>query len=178
MPQFSNETIAILDIAQEIFDEVHGTDITAMLAPNIWGKKYDSPLEEHFHIALLTVAKATSEKLYIANNHTVGKYRVDFLLTKNGTFYVIAEIDGHEFHDKNKQQREYEKRRDRYFAINGYKALHYAGTEIYRNPWIAAAEVIATTIDVPPKEIVDLIKNAVDLYWPKLTRSGLNEGSK
>ncbi len=79
------------------------------------------------------------------------KYRVDFLVSRTWSYRekglhdsVIVELDGHEFHDKDKRQRSYEKARDRYLTRQGYKVLHYTGSDLVRDPFRVAHEVMDT----------------------------------
>lgn len=83
--------------------------------------------------------------IYVYPQHKVGKYRVDFLINhqhRDESQQIIVELDGHEFHDKNKKQRAYEKARDRYLAQQGYKIFHYTGSEVYSDPYGVAEEVL------------------------------------
>lgn len=54
---------------------------------------------------------------------------------------LIIECDGHEFHEKTKEQARNDKRRDRSMIIDGFKILRFTGSEIWENP-IAVAEEI------------------------------------
>lgn len=79
----------------------------------------------------------------------IDKYTVDFSITKvagqlQGEPFesVIIELDGHDFHDKNKEQRAYEKARDRFFVKRGDKVLHYTGSEVVKDPYRIAHEVL------------------------------------
>lgn len=62
----------------------------------------------------------------------IGNYKVDFVVyidtVKNK--YII-ECDGHEFHEKTKEQVAYDKKRERFLVNSGYKVLRYSGSEIY-----------------------------------------------
>ena len=49
-----------------------------------------------------------------------------------GNKYII-ECDGHDFHEKTKEQVEYDKKRERVFVSKGYKVLRYSGSELYRD---------------------------------------------
>lgn len=79
----------------------------------------------------------------------VGKYRVDFVASKTPHFEqqrcspVVVELDGHDFHDKDKKQRAYEKARDRFLVKQGYRVVHYTGSEIVADPFKAAHEVLS-----------------------------------
>lgn len=88
------------------------------------------------------------------------EYRVDFLFTiKNGNLYrrLVVECDGHDFHDRTKEQAKRDKSRDRNLVSNGYTVLRFTGSEIYRAPEQCAEEIgnvlsmLADEINVPLK---------------------------
>jgi hypothetical protein len=77
-----------------------------------------------------------------------GDYRVDFLIMHpegavgsrmTGT---IVECDGHEFHEKTKDQAARDKARDRDLQIAGYTVLHYTGSEIWNDPIRCASDAL------------------------------------
>lgn len=81
------------------------------------------------------------------------KYRVDFFIpveyykkTKDG-FEVqkhvnfIVEADGHEFHQKTKEQVERDNERNRTLQRNGYEVIHFSGTEIYHKTHQCVSEI-------------------------------------
>lgn len=77
---------------------------------------------------------------------SIGNYRVDFFVTYSkgldGWGGFAVEIDGHEFHEKTKQQAARDKARDRYIQELGYRVFRYTGSEVYRNPFVVAEQVI------------------------------------
>lgn len=127
-----------------------------------------SPIEDLFFIAFNAMAESslsevnptpkydqstgTSEPgvgIYIHPQYQLGKYRIDFVVSSHGIAPqeycqpIAIELDGHDFHDKNKQQRAYEKARDRYIVKGGFRILHYTGSEIVADPYKAAYEVLS-----------------------------------
>lgn len=62
----------------------------------------------------------------------IGKYVVDFVVKIDTVDdkYII-ECDGHDFHEKTKEQVKYDKQRERFLVNSGYKVLRYSGSEIY-----------------------------------------------
>jgi very-short-patch-repair endonuclease len=86
------------------------------------------------------------EGVYLWPQIKIGQYRVDFVagVYRPGkpTSYAIVECDGHDFHEKTKEQAQRDKARDRYLAAQGYRVLRYTGSEIYRNPTIIWDEII------------------------------------
>lgn len=76
--------------------------------------------------------------------------RVDFLVrpysTKH-TWKLAVECDGHDFHERTKEQAARDKSRDRRLARCGVvTVLRFTGSEIHENPRACAEEVIATCI--------------------------------
>lgn len=72
-------------------------------------------------------------------------YRVDFAIATSvlgEPRRVIVECDGHDFHERTKEQAAYDKKRDRDFLAYGYTVLRFTGTEIYKNARECAQEVV------------------------------------
>lgn len=86
--------------------------------------------------------------IFIYPQKNIGKYRVDFLIQQHGIgpdkilTPVIVELDGHDFHDKDKRQRAYEKSRDRFLVKSGYRVLHFTGSEVVADPYKVAFEAL------------------------------------
>ena len=47
---------------------------------------------------------------------------------------LIVECDGHEFHEKTKDQVEKRNKRDYNLKMQGFDILHFSGSEIYKDP--------------------------------------------
>lgn len=47
---------------------------------------------------------------------------------------VAIELDGHDFHEKTKEQAQKDKERDRILQHGGYKVLRYTGSEVWNGP--------------------------------------------
>ena len=69
-------------------------------------------------------------------------YRVDFLIEvveevslaeERPIFYLVVEMDGHEFHERTKAQAQRDKERDRNLTRAGYKVMRFTGSEIYQS---------------------------------------------
>lgn len=76
----------------------------------------------------------------------IGPYEADILLSEvhaPDRILAVVECDGHEFHERTKEQAAHDKRRDRYLAAEGYRVLRFAGSEIFADPNHAAREVYA-----------------------------------
>lgn len=74
-----------------------------------------------------------------------GKYRADFLIMLSpwpGTrSYVVVECDGHEFHERTKEQAKRDRERDRYMTSAGHPFLRFTGSEIHKEPMVCANEI-------------------------------------
>lgn len=76
--------------------------------------------------------------LKIHPQYEILKYRVDFLLEYDfltvEPLLIVVECDGHDFHEKTKEQVSRDKKRDREIQKLGYHILRYSGSEIVNNP--------------------------------------------
>ncbi len=61
-----------------------------------------------------------------------GKYIVDYYLEFRG-LKIIIELDGFAFHDRNKEQFQYERERQNYFTKQDYKLLRYTWKDVSKN---------------------------------------------
>jgi very-short-patch-repair endonuclease len=98
--------------------------------------------------------------VYVCPQHRIGRLHVDFLVTRTD-FYglvmgadgretlvprstsVVVECDGHEFHEKTRDQARRLSRRDREVQMVGMPVLRYAGSEVWRAAAECAKEIIA-----------------------------------
>ena len=56
---------------------------------------------------------------------------------------LVVEVDGHEFHEETKEQVRHDKQRDRNLMMMGYKSVHFAGSEVYKNVQKCTQEIHA-----------------------------------
>jgi Uncharacterized protein conserved in bacteria len=75
----------------------------------------------------------------VSAQQSVGRYRVDFMAIaaardSKHTCRVVVECDGHEFHERTKEQAKRDKSRDRVLAIQGFKVLRFTGSELCADP--------------------------------------------
>lgn len=75
----------------------------------------------------------------------VGAYRVDFLfddLFRGKRRFLAVELDGHDWHERTKEQAARDKKRDRTLVTAGYSVLRFTGSEIFRNPGSCHQEIV------------------------------------
>lgn len=76
------------------------------------------------------------------------KYRVDFLiiagprLSNKELVYVAVECDGHEFHERTKEQASRDRARDRALQSMGSQIFRFTGSEIYRDAGKCVSEIV------------------------------------
>lgn len=121
----------------------------------------ESPIERLLAIGMYSVSLCYMENFYpdivvggiypqseiVANEIT---YRVDFsipVLYKNESeHHFIIECDGHDFHEKTKQQAQRDRQRERNLIAAGYTVIRFTGSEIYNSPYKCAKEIIQIII--------------------------------
>ena len=54
---------------------------------------------------------------------------------------VVIELDGHDYHERTKEQVTYRNRRDRDFLKAGVRVFHFSGSELHANPIATIKEV-------------------------------------
>lgn len=69
--------------------------------------------------------------------------RLDFAIKVPGGASVAIECDGHEFHERTKEQAARDKSRDRALTAAGWKVLRFTGSEIWRDANQCANEALA-----------------------------------
>lgn len=131
--------------------------------------KIESVIEKIFYVAFRCAVKICGPNdqsfvsCEISPQKTIGKYRVDFLVSKinwpeeKTLRHAIVECDGHEFHDRDETQRRYEKQRDRWLQSQGHRIFHFTGKEIKDNPISCACEVLAYVSDYPKEDLIEEI---------------------
>lgn len=81
---------------------------------------------------------------FITPQYSVGRYRVDFLVwfvVGDLIGQIAIECDGHDFHEKTKEQAAKDKRRDRDLLASDIPVMRFTGSEIFRDPHGCAKQV-------------------------------------
>lgn len=130
-------------------------------------KECESPIEQIFLIELLentrnySFNKKIKELKYdfldLRVQEEIGKYRVDFSLylnelgktpRKKTVKHFVIELDGHDFHEKTKEQVQRDKEKDRFLISEGYTVIRFTGSEIFNN----CEEKVHEFLDIVYKE--------------------------
>lgn len=94
------------------------------------------------------------------------KYRLDFHIIcdfEDKQHQFAIECDGHDFHEKTKEQAKRDKQRDRNLQQLGFTVIRFTGSEIWANPSKCANEVT---------EIIMKVVGFED-YWDRLVQEDL-----
>lgn len=149
------------DIKEYLIDKVSGhlialsSDVKMILEESLID--CESPIEQLLSLALeelnikniykfnpfIDVVEIEKQKEIQCENK---KYRVDFFIpviykNQENKCFVI-ECDGHEFHQKTKEQVERDNTRMRNLQKEGYEVVRFSGTEIWHRPYKCANEVL------------------------------------
>ena len=117
-----------------------------------------SPIEQKFRDALLSMVpkdmcivdestgdehgSADASPTFMQPQACIASYRIDFLFTVDGAKPRLAvECDGHEFHERTKQQAAYDRARDRDLLKLGVRTARFTGSEIHHSAERCAADV-------------------------------------
>ncbi len=107
------------------------------------------------------------DRLTIETQKPIGKYKVDFLIRyschipdeeniSGNTLEIrelIVECDGHDFHEKTKEQASRDKKRDIYLQELGYRVYRFTGSDIWKDPAGCAATIINSLTDFEKNKI-------------------------
>ncbi len=83
--------------------------------------------------------------IFVQRNRPLLTYRVDILLAPGlpaARFGLAIECDGHEFHDRTKQQAAYDRARDRELLLQDITTIRFTGSEIFHSPERCANEAL------------------------------------
>lgn len=120
--------------------------------------KCESPIEQLLGIALIKqfekVLPYVTDDYFIIPQEEItvkGKtYRMDFsIFARKGCKYcsLAIECDGHDYHEKTKQQAQRDKKRDRDLQLMGMSVIRFTGSEIYADPVKCAREAMKIVLN-------------------------------
>lgn len=122
-----------------------------------------SPIEQKMGLALIAhplaampfisvgsqLPEAKRAGLFIIPQLRIGSYRADLAIVMQSDGYslrIVVECDGHEFHQKTKEQAAHDKKRDRYFLDHEWPVMRFTGSEIHRDADACADQAMAFLI--------------------------------
>lgn len=120
-------------------------------APNL--DKCESPIERLFLATYEFMARAHAFPegkdltIRLEQQVTRGNYRLDFLCSvldpAGERKYLAVELDGHDFHERTKEQAARDKKRDRMILSADIPTMRFTGSEVWGNPFACVEEVVS-----------------------------------
>lgn len=123
-----------------------------------WGSAEPQDLRELGMRSWVRLPGETADEIAVFPQHEIATtkktYRVDFYLQAKWMAETIGggreerfekfvvECDGHEFHERTREQAARDRSRDRDLQASGYAVLRFTGSELFRDPIAAATEVL------------------------------------
>ena len=165
-PKVVDNVLAFIDKAAALKGKLEEQRYADEMYANCLEMKMTSPIEHLFWVAANLLCDAEYNDvnpdveyspdgnhkylsgIYIRQQYPIGTYKVDFFISQHGIgpdeilTPVVVELDGHDFHDKDKRQRSYEKARDRFLVKQGYRVLHFTGSDVVADPFKVAYEAL------------------------------------
>lgn len=113
------------------------------------GEKSESPMEALLFAGWELMAPrrlfTDDAMLRVKQQAPVGKYRADFLFSikaESGEVKrLVVEVDGHNYHERTKEQAAHDKARDRWMTGAGHDVIRFTGSEVWANPFKCADEI-------------------------------------
>lgn len=94
----------------------------------------ESPIEMASYLAIEAWRKQVlfrhKELVTFETQVSIGKYRLDFMLQHQDKTLAV-ECDGHDFHERTKEQAKRDKQRDRFFSAKNITVARFTGSEIW-----------------------------------------------
>lgn len=83
----------------------------------------------------------------------VDQYRLDFAVVGGcvSAWRIAVECDGHNYHERTKEQATHDRRRDRHLQRHGWHVMRFTGSEIFRDVRGCVSEVLALAADLQDK---------------------------
>lgn len=142
--------------------------------------KMESPIEQILYCSVETILEMNSihraepidingkiivHGFSIIPQKTVGRYRADFLMSYSNLYHrepkpareLIVECDSQKFHERSEKERRYEKARDRFFTLKGCTVFHFTGSEIVKEPFRVAREIVGYLTGEDPKNLISSV---------------------
>lgn len=157
-PDFDYRSL-FADRYSEVFHFFNSPEITSpiehrMIGLLAWldGEAFGFPQKDNGWIEGEMQLDPDDWRIFVSPQHRIGSWRVDFLIAahyRGSWSRIVVECDGHDFHEKTKEQAARDKSRDRDLVVAGCKVLRFTGSEIFRNPtgcYVQLQEVLYASI--------------------------------
>lgn len=107
--------------------------------------------EEYGHMAIGSLEKARTQMFWITLQEPILTYKADFVIGLTDfpdAQRIVVECDGHDFHERTKEQAMRDRRRDREMQSAGFKVFRFTGSEIHRDAFACAHEALQASLAI------------------------------
>jgi very-short-patch-repair endonuclease len=136
--------------AESPIEEVFGTAAFAWFE-YISCRPFNTPAADLFDGVCARLAQQdpdpyNDEHVLATNQYQIDDMRVDFCFAGRNwrtgkVFRLVVECDGHDFHERTKEQAANDRGRDRALQERGYVVFRFTGAEIWRDPIACVSQV-------------------------------------
>ncbi len=131
-----------------IEDAIEQANMDYSCAFGVASQKCESPIEALFLAAFIPYS--LRDPAYSINpQERIGDYRADFVVSyspaEDFVRKLVVECDGHDYHERTKEQAERDKKRDRAISAAGMPVFRFTGRELHRDPQACVEEIIDYT---------------------------------
>ncbi len=118
--------------------------VAVLCVPPSLSERCESPIEKSFVLAMEDLLDEKSYGWELSVQVVCGPYRIDAALTNEDypKDRIAIELDGHDWHEKTKEQAAKDKARDRFLTGAGYRVLRWTGAEVHANAGGCAREAL------------------------------------
>jgi hypothetical protein len=160
MDKINEQALVLIDEYSRIEAIGWGSAVQGDLEDYIERKIIKSPIEQMFFVAWKYGCQDKNDT-FLVPQVKVGKFFIDFEADIMGHFVnhefpfndktlfslsqelpkIAIELDGHDFHEKTKDQVAKDKKRERFIVGQGYTVYRFSGSEVFRRPLDCVSEV-------------------------------------
>lgn len=124
-----------------------------------WDWNTESPIESIFAIWWTVIEQRSFNRLHLSPQVAIEaageSWRLDFqVLPTAGQDYgalvnsslcplIAVELDGHDFHERTREQVDLRNRRDRALTSNGWLVWHVSGSELHASPYRSVSTILS-----------------------------------
>lgn len=153
--------LALEELTEKRVNRHVGSEIERLMLAALWSRivwrnygELVTHASGHAHPDLLRMHARKEIEIDVCNEHKmwfiqqmpVGRFVADFGIAAatsvDRTLVVAIECDGHDFHDRTKEQVARDKARDRFFTESDVRLFRFSGSEIWRDAGACADQVI------------------------------------
>lgn len=122
--------------------------IELLLGSVLWFNLKTSSRKQKWATAAEFDQAVTEYDLVLAPQYPAFGYRFDFAFggILLGAQRILIECDGHDFHERTKEQAARDRAKDRIAQINGATILRFTGSEIHRDPSECCLQIVQAAL--------------------------------